>query len=146
LPAFFIHSSCGPRNVTCGRYFSSKHGNFFQTFHGTIHWKCNTMVRRMICLYLQNRYYITKLVHMHSGLYHSAVSTAKSTINVACCDTLLIFGHWILCTYTTEQYLIDNEHQIWIQMIVSSIVIHHLDMILNNLLWQCGQVFFLRFC
>ena len=38
------------------------------------------------------------------------------------------------------------EHQIWIRMIESSIVIHNLNMILNNVLWQCSQAFFLQFC
>ncbi len=76
---------------------------------------------------------------MQSGLYHSAVSNCQVDHNCCLLQYFLIFGHWILCTYMTEHYLIDIEHQIWIQMIVSSIVIHHLDMILNNVLWQCCQ-------
>ncbi len=100
------------------------------------------MICRMISLYLQINVISSNWYTCVPGCTIQWFQTAKLTIIVACCNTLLIFGRWIFCTYMTEHYLIYIKHQIWIQMIKSSIVIHHLNMILNNVLWQCSQAFF----
>ncbi len=53
-------------------------------------------------------------------------------------NLLVILDEVTLRTFGGKKTSIPNRFckQIWIQMIESSIVIHHLNMILNNVLWQ----------
>ncbi len=78
---------------------------------------------------------------MHSRLYHSVVSNCQVDHNHYLLQYSLDL--WIFCTYMTEHYLIYIKHQIWIQMIESSIVIHHLNMIWTM---YCGNAVKCSFC
>ncbi len=65
---------------------------------------------------------------------------------VTCWNTPLVFFHrWISCTDRTEHYFIHVKDQIWIQMIESSIVSNHINMVFNNFSWQWCQSLYLQF-
>jgi hypothetical protein len=75
------------------------------------------MVCRMISLYLQVDVVRSNCYTCVPGFTIQWFQIAKSSIIVACCNTLLIFCHWIFCTNTAQHYVVYITCQIWIQMI-----------------------------
>ncbi len=63
---------------------------------------------------------------------------------IACCNNLLVLGHWIFCADRTKHYFIQIKDQFWVQMIEVAIVLSHLNVVFDNIVWQCCQSLYLH--